>query len=111
MAVTAIAAVGAAASYSQQRQAAKEQKRAAADARVSGAAQAAAQRQAAEAASARDNAARTAEANQALAADQLDDSPAVTIDPALNDSVRRRTVRANFNVGGSGASGAGSIRL
>ena len=111
MAVTAIAAIGAATSYAQGQKAAKVQKRAAQDARIAGAAQSAAQRQAAEAASARDQAARAAEANAQQAAEQLDDRPDVTVAGAESDSVRRRTVRANFNVGGAGASGSGSIRL
>lgn len=111
MAFTAVTATVGAVSVAQSQKAAKAQKRAANDARISGAAQAAAARQAAEAASARDQAARTAEANQQAAADQLDDTPDVTVAGIESESARRRTVRANFNVGGAGASGAGSIRL
>lgn len=111
MAVTVVGLVGAAASYSQARQQAKVQKRAAQDARITAAAQSEAQRLAAQNAVARDNAAREAEANQQAAAEQLDDTPDVTIDSATSDSARRRSVRANFNVGGAGAAQSGSIRL
>lgn len=110
MAITGGLILGAA-SYSQQRKAAKASRRAAEDARIAGAAQSAANRQAAEAASERDRVAREAAANQELAADQLDDSADVTIADPTSESARRRQVRAQFNVGDAGASGVGSIRL
>lgn len=111
MALTAIMAVGTAASAVAQNKAAKAQKRAANDARIAAQAQSEANRQAAENASARDAAARQAEANQAEAAAQLDDTADVSIVDTATQSARRRQVRAQFNVGDSGATTSGSIRL
>lgn len=109
LAVGAAAAVG---SYATQRSSAKKQERAAEEARLAATFDTQANNNAAMAAVARDKAAKDAAANQALAAEQLDDTPDVTVDPAENNNVRRRRVQAQFNVADGGASAsAGSLRI
>lgn len=115
-ALTTIAAVVGAAvavgGYAEQKKAGKNAVRAAEEARIAAAADSQANQMAAENAVKRDQAAREAEANQALAAEQMDDTPQVTIDPAENAGVRRRQVQAQFNVADGGATtNAGSIRV
>lgn len=107
--VGAAAAVG---SYATSVKGQKRQAQAADEAKIAAAADVQANNQAATSAAARDQAAAAAKANADLAAEQLATTPEVTIDPAENAGVRKRVVKAQFNVADGGASSsAGSIRV